>query len=88
MIDLDVIKKPCYVIDRGSLRMTCCGCPSQWDAMTKDGDSVFIRLRHGSFRLEVNGKTVAAGQPEGYDGVMSTQEMIDYLESSCLFKFE
>jgi hypothetical protein len=29
------------------LRMTCGGCPSQWEGVTDDGQSVYIRYRHG-----------------------------------------
>jgi hypothetical protein len=67
--------------------MTCGGCPSQWEAQTTEGDSIYIRVRHGFFYLQVNDKTVLEGYPEGVDGVMSTKEMIDYVEwnSNILF---
>ena len=37
-----------YNVDR-----TCTACPAQWDAMTEDDHSVYIRYRSGQFLVAV-----------------------------------
>lgn len=76
------------IIKKDTIVMTCGGCPSQWDAETIDGKGVFIRVRHGFFSFEIEGNDVFCGHPEGIDGVMSTDEMIDYVnETTSKVKF-
>jgi hypothetical protein len=36
---------------------TCSACPSQWDTTTEDGREVYIRYRHGDFRVEIDDVT-------------------------------
>jgi len=67
------------IILKDTIVMTCGGCPSQWDAETSNGKSVFIRVRHGYFTIDVDGEFVFGGNPYGVDGVMSTDDMIDYV---------
>lgn len=62
-----------------SINQTCGACPSQWDAETTDGQSVYIRVRHGYLNLDVDDETIFDGNPDGVDGVMSTHEMIVYV---------
>lgn len=56
-------------------------CPSQWDAKTPDGEYVYIRLRHGLLRLDIDDNTFAMWWVSalGYDGVMDTDEMIHHI---------
>lgn len=70
------------IIDKKTIVMTCGGCPSQWDARTDDGKYVFIRVRHGYFSLDIEGETVFDGNPKGIDGVMNTDEMIEYVNKN------
>lgn len=75
------------VILKSSLDMTSQGCPSQWDAKTITGDNVYIRLRHGLFRLDVNDITEFWGNPDGFDGIMNTEEMIVYVTENSEITF-
>lgn len=60
------------------LEKTCDACPEQYDVY-KDGAKVaYLRLRHGSFRAEVNGITVYTAYPQG-DGVFEEDERMYYL---------
>lgn len=67
------------VIPKETIEQTSFGCPSQWDAKTQERDYVYIRLRHGHFYIEVNSERVMSTSPEGFDGVMSTDEMIKHV---------
>jgi hypothetical protein len=74
-------------IKESTLEKTCGACPSQWEGYTTEGDSVYIRVRNGYFYLKVKDEAILEGYPNGIDGVMSTSEMIDYVErnSNILF---
>lgn len=61
------------------LTQTSEGCPSQWEGVTSEGTSVYIRLRHGYFSFDLDDQIIFYGNPLGYDGVMSTDEMKAYL---------
>jgi biotin synthase-related radical SAM superfamily protein len=74
--------KQMTIIKKETIIQTCGACPSQWDAKTTDGDKVYIRVRHGYFRLEVNDVNIFDGEPDDVDGVMSTDEMIDYVNKN------
>lgn len=69
-------------IKKDSIVQTCSGCPSQWDAETVNGDYVYIRVRHGYFRIEISDEIIFEGYPDGIDGVMSTDEMIEYVNKN------
>ena len=61
-----------------SSKMTCSACPSQWDAVTEDGDEVYIRYRHGHLTVSdfPGGKNIISMPWGGAGmGVMSTEEM-------------
>lgn len=66
------------------LVQTCGACPEQYDAFY-DGKRVgYLRLRHGSFRVEVpdcGGDTVYSANPKG-DGVFSGDERDKYLRKA------
>lgn len=63
------------------LILTCGGCPEQYDAVL-DGKVVgYLRLRHGSFRVDVpecGGETIYEANPEG-DGGFEPHERDYYL---------
>jgi hypothetical protein len=67
------------MINQESIEQTCWGCPSQWSGKTILGADVYIRLRHGLFCIEIDGEEVYRSYPHGYDGVMSTGEMMQYV---------
>lgn len=82
-------------IDKKTVPEYAGGCPSQWSFKTKDGKDVYARLRHGYFALYVwcseepmtlsqkwNDGLAFDGKPNGFDGIMNTEEMIDYVERS------
>lgn len=63
------------------LRLTCGACPEQYDAF-RDGIQVgYLRLRHGSFRVdfpECGGETIYEASPRG-DGEFEDDERDYYL---------
>ena len=63
------------------LQRTCLACPEQYDAFL-DGKQVgYLRLRHGSFRVDVpdcGGETVYRANPQG-DGIFDEGERDHYL---------
>lgn len=66
-----------YTIDK--IIETCGGCPAQWSARTDDGKYVYIRYRHGQFRVDVEEETVMEDQfisAYGGDGVLSFEELV------------
>lgn len=67
------------VIRKESLIQTCGGCPSQWDGKTDQDGDIYIRLRHGYFYIELDNHMIYNARPEGYDGVMGTEDMIEYV---------
>ena len=55
---------------------TCYACPSQWDAETEDGRSVYIRYRHGHGTIEVDNKLFAVWHgADPMDGCISYDEL-------------
>lgn len=70
-----------------SYEQTCGACPSQWDIWTTDGQYIYARYRWGGLTL-----TLEVGTPnsrilyaenigDGWNGVLSTQELIDHTSS-------
>jgi hypothetical protein len=58
---------------------TCGGCPAQWSARSTDGKYIYIRYRHGHFRIDVDGNTVFEDDfisAYGGDGVLSYEELV------------
>jgi hypothetical protein len=72
---------------------TRAACPSQWDAMTEDNRSVYIRYRWGNFSVEVceeigfheygNGDWVFIFDQEignSLDGYMTDEQMLEIID--------
>lgn len=76
---------PNFIIVKETIIQTCTACPSQWDAKTTNNDEVYIRLRGGHFRVEVNNIIIYQLDPKGYDGIMDTNKMLSILGSSGKF---
>lgn len=67
------------------LRQTCYACPSSWEGLSSNGDEIYLRYRHGTFRLDINGVTAfSRAVGDSLDGVLSLEEAVevtkDYLE--------
>lgn len=63
------------------LRLTCGACPEQYEAFIGDVQVGYLRLRHGSFRVdypECGGETIYEASPEG-DGAFEDHERDYYL---------
>lgn len=60
------------------LVQTCMACPEQYDAFDEKGNLVgYLRLRHGTFRVEVpdiGGKTVYTAHPRGAGAFMDEEQ--------------
>lgn len=67
--------RPFEGIKLDRLVQTCDACPSQWEGEV-NGHAIYIRLRHGAFRVDIDGQSVFHDSPRGYDGAMSTDEML------------
>lgn len=64
------------------LVLTCGACPEQYDAYIGDEKVGYLRLRHGSFRVEYpysGGETIYRANPEG-DGMFKQHERDYYLK--------
>lgn len=61
------------LVDQGT------SCPSQFEGETYDGGEVYVRFRHGSLRVDVDGETVYTGSPPG-DGVISLENVRRHLK--------
>ena len=63
------------------LVLTCGACPEQYDVF-KDGVEVgYLRLRHGCFTAEADGKLVYDAEPDG-DGIFTQEEREKYLTAA------
>ena len=70
------------MITVAEIRNTCSACPAQWEGKTDDGRWVYIRLRHGCFRIGI-GETLDDAirsyywgqQSEVLDGFMSYEQL-------------
>ena len=77
---------------------TCLACPSQWDAETDDGKSVYIRYRWGTLWVRVQTEKLAVENDtvtdwpvvlqkqigDSYDGLITLEEIIPLLEEIAL----
>ncbi len=68
-------------IIESSINLTCGACPSQWNGTTQSGKDVLIHLRHGYLRISIEGHTIFDSNPNGFDGVMSTGELIQHVNT-------
>jgi hypothetical protein len=60
------------------LTQTCSACPSQWDGMTTDGRSVYIRYRFGYLSVDISDEEVYGDYyGDSMDGFMTTNEMLE-----------
>lgn len=64
------------------LVQTCSACPEQYDVFCDGVQVGYLRLRHGCFRAEHNGKTVYTAAPDG-DGQFEPEERKRYLNAAC-----
>lgn len=63
------------------LKMTCSACPEQYDAFLWGKQVGYLRLRHGSFRVDYpdcGDETIYTAEPEG-DGSFEDHERDKYL---------
>ena len=63
------------------LEQTCSACPEQYDAFYQGRQVVYLRLRHGWFRVDfpcAGGVTIYDAEPEG-DGIFCDHERGRYL---------
>lgn len=66
------------------LEQTCPTCPEQYDAFVGDQQVGYLRLRHGTFRVDVpdvDGETVYTAEPVG-DGFFMPFERDTYLTAA------
>ncbi len=65
------------------LVQTCGACPEQYDVFRGDEQVAYLRLRHGTFRVECPpGNTIFTAEPEG-DGMFACHERDHYLRTAC-----
>lgn len=67
-----------------TLKMTCGACPEQYDAYCNGAMVGYLRLRHGTFTVEVpdvRGELVFHAEPEG-DGMFESDEREGYLRQA------
>ncbi len=63
---------------------TCGACPEQYDAFIGDEQVGYLRLRHGSFRVDFpscGGETIYRAEPKG-DGMFDSDERDFYLNEA------
>lgn len=68
------------------LKQTCYACPSQWEGTTSNNEDLYIRYRHGFFRVDINGETVFSKELSNQDdGVLDTEEMKELTTNLLVF---
>lgn len=69
-ISIDVVGQIC----------SCGGCPTTFDFYDSEGTEYYFRLRHGSARIvcEGNKEVLLQESMDGFDGVCSWDEVIDW----------
>jgi hypothetical protein len=66
------------------LKQTCSACPEQYNVYHGDEYVGYMRLRHGSFRVEdSSGNILYTANPNG-DGIFNFDERDFYLNAGCL----
>jgi len=80
---LPLIKK-LYSKNGLEIKLTCGGCPEQYDVL-KDGNKVaYLRLRHGEFSVrhpDASGEEIMYEEPFG-DGIFNDNERLIYLSKA------
>lgn len=61
---------------------TCDACPTQYDIVLVDYRSAYFRLRHGNWRIDVDGVTVAYDAHRTADGYLSHADVLDLLRAN------
>ena len=75
--------EPSFNWDGIALVQTCGSCPEQYDAYRGGAKVGYLRLRHGSFRVEDRqGDIVLQGSPDG-DGCFEEYEREKWLIAAC-----
>jgi len=72
------------IYDALTLELTCYACPEQYDVYLGEALVGYLRLRHGSFTVEVpdcGGKLVYKAHPEG-EGIFMHDERDFYLDQA------
>lgn len=71
------------LIEGYNVHRTCHACPEQYDVFDQNGMQVaYLRLRHGSFRVDVpdcGGETILQEYPNG-DGIFDNNERLGFLK--------
>ena len=73
-----------------NLVMTCGACPTQWDAVTEEGENVYIRYRWGKLTAHFvengfplkgsySGEIYSERVGDEFHGVMDTEQMEEHL---------
>lgn len=73
-----------FEIDGYVLKLTCGGCPEQYDVFFNGVEAGYLRLRHGSFTATYpnpSGEEVYHALPEG-DGIFEPEERERYLREA------
>jgi hypothetical protein len=66
------------VIEIENFEMTCSGCPMQWQGDSPHG-YVYVRVRHGYWRVCVDGDVVVDGETsDGVDGICDWSDVVGW----------
>lgn len=65
------------------LVQTCFACPEQYDVYLNGEYVAYFRLRHGTFRAEVDGEIVYTASTQG-DGIFSEEERESQLTKALI----
>lgn len=75
------IKKRKLLVLR-DIAKTCDAYPAQWSGISKEGHKIYIRYRHGIFRLDIDDETVLRlDMGDDVGGEMTTDEMLELVGS-------
>lgn len=78
------------IIIASTLKQTLSACPSQWECgLTTDGRKVYIRYRWGILTVRIeNGSDIRIiKDEEGWDGMMTTDELLEFLPKNADVRF-
>ena len=68
------------VIHVAEIQQTCDSCPSQWEGKTVEGDDLYIRYRHNTWRIDLNERTLVDGTTRRGqdDGTCTLEEICEW----------
>ena len=76
-VSIEDFYKELLVVDR--LSRTCYACPSQWEGTLANGQSIYIRYRHGHFSISVNNIDVYSKTiNQMADGFLTNEELLEH----------